>query len=129
MKRTGVTATLLGLLLLTGIQGCSNRADSGPAWLVGEWHVSFNPLHDDADVLKFMPESKAAILTEDGRRMTGHYLIHENTLVLVIDKGGHSIETQFQISTARDRLTYKNGAFYTRAGSPDAAASAQDADK
>jgi hypothetical protein len=34
---------------------------------------------------------------------------------LLIDKGSRNIETEFRISAARDRLTYKNGAYYTRA--------------
>lgn len=103
------------LLLVMGLQGCDSVADTSPAWLVGNWHVAYNPLNDNTDVLKFMPKNKVAILTEDGRKMTGHYLIREDKLLLLIDKGGRSIETEFHISTARDRLTYKNGAYYTRA--------------
>ena len=59
------------------------------------------------------------ILTEDGRTLTGHYLIREDHLLLLIEKGSRSIETEFLVSAARDRLTYKNGAYYTRAGAPD----------
>jgi len=125
VRRTVIALLLAMLLLLSGLQGCDNVANSGPAWLVGQWHVSYNPLNDDADVLEFMPENKAAILTVDGRNITGHYLLRDNTLVLVIEKGSRSIETEFHISDTRDRLTYKNGAYYTRADTSNAVSTAK----
>jgi len=124
VRRIEIAVVLSMLLTVTGLQGCESAADSGPAWLVGDWHVTYNPLNDDTDVLKFMPKNKVAILAEDGRKMTGHYLIREDKLLLVIDKGGRSVETEFHISTARDRLTYKNGAYYTRTDNSNVAANA-----
>lgn len=129
MSRVRIAIIFSMLLLVTALQGCDNVADSGPAWLVGEWRLSYNPLNDATDALQFLPDNKVAILTEDGRNMTGHYLIREDTLVLVIDKAGRSIETEFHISSSRDRLTYKNGAYYTRADKPNVVTTANDAKK
>lgn len=115
-------ALLLSIVfLLPALQGCDNKADAGPPWLLGQWHVAYNPLNDDSDILKFMPDNKVLILTEDGRKMTGSYQVRADQLLLVIDKGGRSIETKFSISRSRDRLTYRNGAFYTRADKAGAA--------
>jgi hypothetical protein len=128
MMRVKPFGVLLLLLCGAGLPACDNRMETAPPWLTGEWHLAYNPLNDDADVLKFKPENEVAIFTEDGRQLGGHYLIRKDHLVLVIDKRGRSIETEFRISADKDRLTYKNGAYYTRAAGANSAVRATDND-
>lgn len=107
-----------GLLLILMLAACAGSET--PAWLLGRWQVSYNPNNDDSDVLVFLPGSRVNIETEDGRTLEGRYQIKQDQLLMLIQVGQRNVETRFKVSSAHDRLLYKNGAYYTKSADTDA---------
>lgn len=105
---------LLMMLLTLVLVACSGTTPEAAPWLLGRWQVSYNPNNDDNDVMVFQPDAMVTIETEDGRTLPGQYQIKQDQLLLLIQVGQRNVETGFTISAARDRLVYKNGAYYTK---------------
>lgn|GEM_PF-2350114 len=101
-----------GLLLILMLAACAGSET--PSWLQGRWQVAYNPNNDDSDDLVFLPGSRVSIETEDGRTLEGRYQIKQDQLLMQIQVGQRNVETRFRISSAHDRLLYKNGAYYTK---------------
>lgn len=105
---------LTGLILLA----CSGVSQETPSWLLGRWQVAYNPGQDDNDILQFQQGNKISIETADGRSLKGDILLQGNKLLLFIQVGRRSIETQIQISATQDRLIFNNGAYYMKVKDP-----------
>jgi len=106
---------LIVICLILTLNACSTEKSADTSWLIGEWHLSFNPRNDSEDILIFKPESQLVIMTVSGKELNGIYQINNDQLKMMIAKGTRSIETLFRISTAKDQLIFTNGAYYTRA--------------
>jgi hypothetical protein len=102
------------MLLALMLPACSGAGSETPPWLLGRWQVAYNPNQDDSDVLLFQPGGKVRIEMEDGRALPGYFQVQQDKLVLLIQIGQRNIETQFQISPAKDRLVFSNGAYYMK---------------
>lgn len=113
MKRQYGIRLISVLLTLLILAACGGGADT-PAWLMGRWQLSYNPNHDDSDVLVFLSGARVNIETVDGRTLEGHFQINQDQLLILIQARQREVETRFRISDTHDRLVYKNGAYYTK---------------
>jgi hypothetical protein len=104
------------MLLCLLLPACGSAGPEAPAWLSGRWQVAYNPGHDSNDVLFFQSGANVSIATEDGRSLNGVYQIKGDQLIMLVQVGQRSVETQVKISAARDRLIFSNGAYYMRVG-------------
>lgn len=107
----GLAILVLAVAALTA--GCGNPAER-ETWLHGDWRLAYNPSHDSDDELSFTPDGTVAIHTADARLIKGKYFVRDQNLLLLLEGQGRVIDVQFQISHDRTRLTYQNGAYYTR---------------
>ena len=106
--------TLFIIILCIGLFACGGINGDEHKWLIGEWQLTYNPSHDDEDVLSFSSGGRLTIKTVGGRSIDGHYQIVDNQLIMLIPNGSRPIETSFKISEARDQLLFANGAYYTK---------------
>ena len=103
------------LLLLLAVGGCSGHdSEAETAWLIGSWTLSHNPENDDEDILVFDRGGKLQIKTVDGRTLPGQYVLEGNKLKVVLPLRKKVIETSFAVDPGKQRLTYENGAYYTK---------------
>jgi len=84
------------------------------SWLVGTWKLSYNPAHDDEDVLYFEEDGSVEIDTVDGRKVLGKYLLRKDKLSITLITRRQPIDVNFSISPDHKRLRFKNGAYYER---------------
>ncbi len=108
----GVISVLL--LTVAFLAGCSDEGQSTPGWLKGDWVLSHNPQNDDNDMLRFLDDGVIEIVTEKGDVIRGHFIVKDRFLVMNLLAGRRAVEVTFSLNEDRSRLTYKNGAFYTR---------------
>lgn len=98
---------------------CSGGRNAEVAWLVGSWELTHNPEHDDEDVLVFDDDGNVRIQTVDGRTLQGQYLLEGQQLKVVLKLSRNVVETSFDVNPEKTRLTYENGAYYTRNSSAE----------
>ncbi|MFQ5470901.1 MAG: hypothetical protein ACE5EH_11445 [Gammaproteobacteria bacterium] len=103
------------VLLSVSLVGCGKKESlQQHDWLEGKWELTHNPENDDEDVLEFRFPNVVKIYSENGRIIVGEYLIEGNKVVITLRSQRRDMSVEFNISTAKDRLTYKSGAFYTK---------------
>lgn len=102
------------MLLLLFLGACSGSGNVDAAWLIGKWELSHNPENDDEDILVFNRDGKFHIETVDGRTLPGQYVVEDNKVKIVLPLRKKVVETSFDVDPARQRLTYENGAYYTK---------------
>ena len=97
------------------ICACSPSSDSaGPGWLVGNWTLTYNPGHDSRDELIFHQDGTVAIITEQGGKLQGKYLVKGKQLKLVVATTKRAVDVGFTIADDHSKLIYpSSGAYYT----------------
>ena len=106
--RTGLTILAITAVLL--LAACGKH----PEWLHGTWELAYNPAHDSEDELTFNPDGTVVVASEDQHQMKGKYELSDTDLTLVFPGRIEPIEVHFEVSTDHSRLTYHNGAYYTK---------------
>lgn len=98
---------------------CDRAGDPGAQqWLHGVWELTFNPARDSEDDLVFTADGSVQVHTGDNRVITGQYRVNGDDLMLVLLVNDKPVEVHFEIAPDHSRLTYDNGAYYTRRPSP-----------
>lgn len=114
IPRRALVAGLMFLALAT-VGACGSDSDpAGQAWLHGTWVLTFNPDRDSRDDLVFRDNGGVEVHTEDNRVVNGIYRIRDDQLVLLLEIKDQVVDVNFDIAPDKSRLTYKNGAYYTR---------------
>ena len=107
------------LIVVMLIAGMTAACFGGPnpdqeKWLHGSWELTFNPEHDDSDVLIFKDDGTVMVRTADGRNISGKYAVFDKELAVTLVMNNKIIDVKFQISPDQSRLIYENGAYYTK---------------
>lgn len=104
------------------LAGCgADMSVATPPWLLGRWHVAFNPGHDANDVLQFQTNNRVKIETEAGQLLKGFFQIEQDELILMIDVGRRNVEIRLRISASHEQLIFSNGAYYLKVVHQDTA--------
>lgn len=108
--------TVIAVLLLAVLAAaCGNGGgDTAHAWLHGTWELTFNPEHDSEDDLEFRRDGSVRVHTENKHIIDGMYQVSNDELLMVLVVNDKPVDVRFEISPDRTRLTYKNGAWYTK---------------
>ncbi len=112
-------ALAIALALVMLAAACDRAGDPGAQqWLHGVWELTFNPARDSEDDLVFTGDGSVQVHTEDNRVINGQYRVNGDDLMLVLLVNDKPVEVHFEIAPDHSRLTYGNGAYYTRRASP-----------
>lgn len=106
--RKGLTAFAITAALL--LSACAKH----PEWLHGTWELAYNPAHDSEDELTFQPDGTVLVVSEDQHQTQGKYELSESDLTLTFPGRIEPVEVHFEASADHSRLTYHNGAYYTK---------------
>ena len=108
-------AWIVVCLAIVFLSACSDMWGGNDAvWLHGKWELTHNPEKDDSDVLVFKDDGTVTVQTEDGREISGKYLVNENQLRMTLVTARDIVDVEFTISQDKTKLIYRNGAFYTK---------------
>ena len=104
---------VLGLIVLALLAtACSREPDSH--WLIGDWHVAYNPRHEPDDILRFAPDHDMSVLLADGRVVDGHYRLKAGTLILDLAVPKRETVVRIRVSPDHRRLVFASGAYYEK---------------
>lgn len=106
--RTGLT--IFAITAVFFVAACGKH----PEWLHGTWELAYNPAHDSEDELTFNPDGTVVVESEDQHQTKGKYELSDSDLTLVFPGRIDPIEVHFEASPDHSRLTYHNGAYYTK---------------
>ena len=106
--RTGLTIFAITAVLF--LAACGKH----PEWLHGTWELAYNPAHDSDDELTFQPDGTVLVVSEDQHQTKGKYELSDTDLTLEFPGRIEPIEVHFEASPDHSRLTYHNGAYYTK---------------
>ncbi len=95
-------------------QGESTAAAHRDEWLHGTWELTYDPDKSPTDWLIFAADSSVEVETEDGRVISGRYVLDGSSLTLTMSLSFRDISIPLQVSSDRSQISNESGAYYTK---------------